>query len=696
MNGIKSENKPELDYSQPYYRKLRGYAFDPSFSATLNKRSVNEVIYKIRWEPTCPGPKGEYVEVIDYDPTKKSFYKPISLESPYVLADHGLTPSDGDPRFHQQQVYAVIMTVISQFEKALGRKVIWSKVEIIENSEGVNDSYTINFKNQKVEDKRDYKNVFVQRLRVYPHAMRQQNAYFSPDKNALLFGYFKAADNWSGTNVPGATVFTCLSPDIVAHETTHAILNSIHPYLTKDTNSDMLAFHEGFADIIALLQRFTFKAVVEDQIKSSRGDMLSTENMLGDLAIQFGQAISNPQRALRSYLIEKDDKGNWVNKKPDPSLFHTVTEPHSRGGLLVAAVFDAFTKLYKYRVADLIRLASNGSGVLAPGEIDPDLVKRLATDACNIADKLMLICIRALDYCPPVDLTFGDYLRALVTADIQFNPDDEEGLRYAILESFRAWGIIPEEVDTFSVESLRWKAPHELLYVLAGDPKLNETYYQNLVRTIKFAFDPDCPVDDTNPKRNINKILGHIERILRENERAIIFERSQKLGAEVHELFKEEIKISAGTEVFLGMDFKEIEYTDPKELEEEKPDPLKLIAPKRDVFQVYKCRPMIVPDPKSGNSMKIMVIMFVQKVFVNLRGSRYQGCFETDDYPFHGGASIIIDMANYEVKYAINKSVSSAERLFKQLDYALANVPDGPNNTLMMQNNEPFAALHIH
>jgi hypothetical protein len=53
-------------------------------------------------------------------------------------------------------------------------------------------------------------------------------------------------------------------------------------------------------------------------------------------------------------------------------------------------------------------------------------------------------------------------------------------------------------------------------------------------------------------------------------------------------------------------------------------------------------------------------------------------------------------MANYEIKYTINKSVSSSERLFRQLEYALANLPDPDNNALMMQNDEPFAALHTY
>jgi len=47
------------------------------------------------------------------------------------------------------------------------------------------------------------------------------------------------------------------------------------------------------------------------------------------------------------------------------------------------------------------------------------------------------MCIRALDYCPPVDITFGDYLRALITADVDLVPGDEHHYRVAIIEAFR-------------------------------------------------------------------------------------------------------------------------------------------------------------------------------------------------------------------------------------------------------------------
>src|SRR6202022_3551146 len=73
-----------------------------------------------------PGPMGEYVEVVDYDPANQCFYPPVDLNHPHLLAQDGLLPSEGDPRFHQQMVYGVAMSVIRQFETALGRAALWA------------------------------------------------------------------------------------------------------------------------------------------------------------------------------------------------------------------------------------------------------------------------------------------------------------------------------------------------------------------------------------------------------------------------------------------------------------------------------------------------------------------------------------------------------------------------------------------
>ena len=42
-----------------------------------------------------------------------------------------------------------------------------------------------------------------------------------------------------------------------------------------------------------------------------------------------------------------------------------------------------------------------------------------------------------LDYCPPVDLTFGESLRALITADTDLSPGDDDSYRLAMIAAFR-------------------------------------------------------------------------------------------------------------------------------------------------------------------------------------------------------------------------------------------------------------------
>jgi hypothetical protein len=65
-------------------------------------------------------------------------------------------------------------------------------------------------------------------------------------------------------------------------------------------------------------------------------------------------------------------------------------------------------------------------------------VNRIAQEASRTAQTVLNMCIRAFEYLPPIDITFGDYLRALVTADFELSPSDEIGLRANMIEAFRA------------------------------------------------------------------------------------------------------------------------------------------------------------------------------------------------------------------------------------------------------------------
>lgn len=424
----------------PPKRRLRCYSFDPSLAGDIGTWDINEILIEIPREvdtqgkPSLgPGPVGEYIEVVDVDPASNLFYKPVNLEDPDILVQDGLSASENNPQFHQQMVYAVAMATIDHFENAVGRKVLWSS--------------------RVIRDGR-YREQFVRRLRIYPHAIRARNAYYSPRKKALLFGYFPVTAK-DKKNTPGTTVFSCLSHDIIVHEMSHALLDGVHPRFNEPSNPDVHAFHEAFSDIVAIFQRFSYPGILENQLRKTRGD-LGSENMLAQLAQQFGRATGR-QSALRDALGGVDQStGTWTPREPDPRALEAVYEPHRRGAILVAAVFRAFTLVYHRRVADLFRLSSGGTGILPEGAIHPDLVARLAVEARGVASRILRMCMRGLDYCPPVDLTFGDYLRAVITADLDIDPTDADGCRVAFVQSFREWGIAPSGVRAMSVDALVW------------------------------------------------------------------------------------------------------------------------------------------------------------------------------------------------------------------------------------------------
>lgn len=421
---------------QPTQRLLRVFAFDPGVRAQLDTLTISELTLNLLWEPLTPGPVGEYIEVVDYDPASGAYYEPVNLDEPFVLAQRGLSPAEGGPQFHQQMVYAVAMNTIDQFERALGRVSLWAN-RLIRDDEG----------NVRGEE-------FVRRLRIYPHALREANAYYSPKKKALLFGYFPTRGGGPG-QAPGGTVFTALSYDVVAHETTHALLDGLHPSFNEPTNPDVHALHEGFADIVALFQRFAHPEVLQHQIARTRGN-LEQQNMLGELAKQFGAALGM-RGALRDAIGGHNDKTKqWELHEPDPKKLAAATEPHDRGGILLAAVFSAFLAIYKMRSADLFRIATNGSGVLREGAIHPDLVRRLAREAANAAQSVLTMCIRGLDFCPPVDVDLGTYLRGVITADAEVWPQEKYAYRVAFAEAFRQWGIFPDGVRGMDESELRY------------------------------------------------------------------------------------------------------------------------------------------------------------------------------------------------------------------------------------------------
>lgn len=610
----------------PPYRRIRVYAVDPSLSTRLDTAGMNEVTLKVRWEKLktlkTKGPVGEYVAVEDFD-AKGRLYDPVDLNDPRLLAQDGWAPSEGNPQFHQQMVYAVAMKTIEHFERALGRPVLWRPAP---NSRNAND------------DKG-----FVKQLAIRPHALRQANAFYSPEEVALLFGYFEAAADDPGDHMPGSSVYSCLSHDIIAHETTHAILDGTHRRFNEPSNPDVLALHEGFADIIALMQHFTIPEVLEQQITTTRGN-IEAESMLGSLAIQFGYATGG-RGALRNAIGTMVD-GVWKRSMPDPADLQKRVTPHSRGAVLVAAVFDAFIAIYNTRISDLLRLYTQGTGVLPSGAIHPDLVKRLADEATKAAGHVLNMCIRALDYLPPVDVTFFEYLRALITADFDLVRDDRHNYRVAFVEAFRRRGIYPanlydpssDKPRTLSVDTLRWQGLDQSQFPSKVRVKIKQQYGGVIERLKRYA-----------------------DACLYLPDREKLFKATREQRLELHRQLRS--AFAAVPEFARG---------------------LGLTSGKN--FEVHELRAAMRVSP-DGRHIPQVVVALTQREVITQKG--------TPSHVFRGGSTLVVDLAHAEVKYRIVKNINSADRRQRTAAFIREAHAD-PLRALFLglDGGEPFAALH--
>ncbi|UKJ06191.1 hypothetical protein [Solitalea lacus] len=641
----------ETETPKPNYRKLRGFAFDPSLSIQLETSAINMATFKIKWEDLEPGPIGEYLEVIDIDPASNLYYDGVNLNDPNILGQDGLPPSEGNPKFHQQMVYAVAMRTIENFEKALGRRALWS---------GRYDANTTEGDKEK----------FVAKLRIYPHALREANAFYSPQKKALLFGYFPASTRDVTQHMPDGIVFTCLSQDIIAHETTHALLDGMHRRFIEATHPDTLGFHEAFADIVALFQHFSMPEVLNHQIAKTKGD-LTSQSLLGELAQQFGKAIGH-YGALRSAIgKENPETKKWELSPPNPNDYIDILEPHARGAILVSAVFEAFISIYNIRVKDLFRIASGGSGLLPEGELHPTLVKLLALEASKAANHVLNMCIRALDYCPPVDINFGDYLRALITADAELVPDDDLDYRIAFIDAFKRRGIIPKGIKTLSVESL--------VFPLVKVGELRNKLNQISEFLINFQ--------------------DEISRY--QYTREDIYNITKKHKGQLHDLLADKLENSSEFSDLTGLLFKE------EHLEKYLISIGDYGVPKFEVHSLRRAR-RVGPD---GDALNQVIISITQKLnikkkewmpLLNSNESMQNNVIENsveDDIIFRGGSTLIFDLDKHSLKYCINKPMVDPERLRAQVKYQKESTLGSLystyfTNSLAENNPEPLALLH--
>jgi hypothetical protein len=89
---------------------------------------------------------------------------------------------------------------------------------------------------------------------------------------------------------------------------------------------------------------------------------------------------------------------------------------------------------------------------------------RAAEEGARAARHLLEMCIRAIDYCPPVDFTFDDYLAAILASDAEISPDDDSGYRPALVEGFGRFGISAPPSAGVAIPDAQWPSYRSFSY----------------------------------------------------------------------------------------------------------------------------------------------------------------------------------------------------------------------------------------
>lgn len=483
---------------KPVTRQLWIYTLDPSVSD--REGGVTKV--EVPWEELDPGPKGQLFEVVAGQPPEPlaAVTEPLDLDDPELLVTDGVPPSPSDPRFHLQMAYAVCSLTYAAFRRALGRDIAWA---IPPGTPTATDRHR------------------TVRLQIRPFAFEERNAHYRRDSGDLAFGWFRAGARPAGFTIPGGLVFTVLSHDIIAHETTHALLDGLRANFQEPTNPDVLAFHEGFADLVALFLHFTYPGVVEQSLRRSRG-VVGHGSLLTDIAREFGYARTGDdgavpvRRALRSGIDVEGIHAFDSDEPPDgrgaPVCYDPTAEPHALGTVLVSAVFEAFVTIARRKTARLTAIAGVDPQDLGTKPLSDALLAAIGRETCAVAGQFLTMCIRAIDYCPPVDMLLGEYLRALVTADLEVEPVDTWGYREALMRSFRRRRIFPAGVPFMTEDALRWQPPDTPPETRLKVPGL-------AFGDLRFDGDPGRPADEIELTRQADA-LG---RFVTAPERAHLF-----------------------------------------------------------------------------------------------------------------------------------------------------------------------------
>lgn len=263
----------------------------------------------------------------------------------------------GTDQFDQVNATAVVYRTLSTYERHMGHETPWS---------------------------------FDGPLTINPHAGEGKTAYYSRWDDSINFC------QWSSPSL-GKVVKTSESPDVIAHETGHAILDGLRPNIGWGTEGS--AFHEGFGDSSAIVHALQYDSNL-DKILAENGGDFSRPSLLSRMAEEFGTAFNkedqNPNNDDRQYYrtalneFRYQDPATLPRDSYPPKLPEEVlsSEPHSFSRVWSGTFYSLVGSLYDQCAAQ------------------PDVSPKAAL--VETREALGAIFARSFDFIPASNVKFKD------------------------------------------------------------------------------------------------------------------------------------------------------------------------------------------------------------------------------------------------------------------------------------------------
>ena len=250
-----------------------------------------------------------------------------------------------------------------------------------------------------------------------------------------------------------------------------------------------------------------------------------------------------------------------------------------------------------------------------------------------------------------MDLTFGEYLRALITADMDLMAEDKHRYRVAFIEAFRRRGIYPRDVRTLSEDSLRWARPGE-------DPTLEPGQMEE---TLKHFIE------------NI-RLRDRVDKLRYRRNRFDIWTETRNIRSGLHEAIKNEVEKAELLQRLTGLALAEYQA----------PEGVRVHRDGWPVFNVYALREARrqQEDGRVLNQVFITILQTERMVH------------EEQTHTIRSGSTLILDLDEARVTYVIRKGLHDKERLTRTIAFKESQSNASLGATYFGELDEPFAALH--